>query len=45
MENITIEDLKIFASRLLKRTSVEMLVHGNATPEEAKRFLDVIITR
>ena len=44
LEGIEIDDLKVFSKKLLKRTFVEMLVHGNATAEEAKRFLDVVVS-
>ena len=44
MVGVEIDDLRVFAAKVLKRTNVEMLVHGNATEEEAKRFLDVIVS-
>ena len=42
MEEVTLEDLLTFSKGVLSRSFCEMLVHGNATAEEATKFLDVV---
>ena len=43
IQSVTYEDLKDFSCKVLRRSFVEMLVHGNASEDEAKRFLDVVL--
>ena len=43
IENVTREDLIEFSRRLLSRFHLEVLVHGNASPDEAKQMSDTLL--
>jgi len=42
MEEVTFQDLLSYSQSVLSRSFCEMLIHGNATTDEAKKFLEVI---
>ena len=43
IKNVTREDLVQFAKRLLSRFHMEVLIHGNARPEEAKEMTNTLL--
>lgn len=43
MEDMTLKDLKDFSGKVLSRCGIEMLVHGNANEEEARRLLSILL--
>jgi insulysin len=45
LEDVTLDDLLYFASRVLKRLNVEMLVHGNVTGQQALGISEMLLKR
>jgi insulysin len=45
LEDVTLDDLLYFSSRILRRFHVEMLVHGNVTAQQALVFSEMLLKR
>ena len=43
LETLTAEDVRAFSRRLLSRFHLEMLIHGNASPSEARAIASTLI--